>query len=258
MRVLTAACMTLLLVGVWGVGWPFTRFREDRRIAWRGFIVHHWARLLAGILGMRVHVTGTPPTPPFCLVANHLSYIDVILLHSQLRCVFVSKAEVSRWPALGWLARTFGTLFIDRTIKRDVLRINSLIDAVLQAGDGIVFFPEGTTSQGDRVYPFKASLLDLAARSGYPVQYATLRYETPPGELPAVEGVCWWGKMTFGGHLKALLRLRSFDAYVHFGADAVQADDRKELAHLLHEKVAAHFVPVPGAQDAAVSVAERA
>ena len=243
-RILLICLWTAAVLPIWAVGSLFRLRSETRRAAWRGRITTRWARGLARVMSMRIRVTGTPPRGAFVLVANHLSYLDVIVLQTQVQATFVAKAEVNTWPVIGWLARTVGTLFIDRTNRKDIVRINALIEAVLQRNDGLVFFPEGTSSKGDKVYPFKASLLDLAARRHYPVASAALSYTTPPGEPPAHLAVCWWGDMTFADHLFNLLRLPCFEATLVFGNQSIQETDRKALARKLTEQVQSHFSPV--------------
>ena len=248
----TRALFRILLLGLWtapfllicAVGRLYRQRAPLRHTAWRGRIVSRWARGVARLVGMRIEVKGTPPSPPFVLVANHLSYFDVILLQSQLHATFVSKAAVKTWPVIGYMTRTAGTLFIDRTNRRDIFRINALIDEALSNGDGIVLFPEGTSSKGDKVYPFKASLLGLAARRRHAVTSATLRYQTPPGETPAHLAVCWWGEMTFADHLLNVLKLPYFEAILVFGNESIQETDRKALARKLTQQVQSYFSPV--------------
>src|SRR6185369_10489209 len=118
-----------------------------------------WARLILWLLAVRVEASGAPPRPPFLLVANHLSYLDVLVLASRLPSVFVSKAEVRRWPLLGPICTALGTIYIDRGQRRDIPRVMAEIEAALDSGLGVVFFPEGTSSKGETVAPFKPSLL---------------------------------------------------------------------------------------------------
>ena len=173
-----------------------------------------------------------------------LHTLRLVMPISLLLAVVVAKAEVKTWPMLGWMTRACGTLYIDRTKRRDIFRINALIDEAWSNGEGIVFFPEGTTSKGDKVYPFKAALLDLAARRRYAVTSATLRYQTPPGETAAHLAVCWWGETTLAEHVPNVLKLPYFEAMLVFGNESIQESDRKALAHKLTQQVQSHFSPV--------------
>lgn len=209
---------------------------------WRGLIFHKWAEITAAILGLKIAVRGAPPTPPFLLVSNHLSYVDVLVFASQLKCVFVARGDVAGWPVIGLLCRGVGTIFVDRGKRKDVARVNGLIEQALNDRRGVVLFPEGTSTRGDTVLPFKPSLLEQAARAGLGVSYAALSYRTGAGEPPAHLSVCWWGEMTFVKHVIGLLRLREIHATVLFGAEPIEAGDRKLLADKLWTAVMEEFV----------------
>lgn len=211
---------------------------------WRTRVFHSWGRTMARFLGMRVRVVGKPPEAPFVLVSNHLGYVDVVLLASELRCVFVSKADVRDWPVVGRLCASVETLFIQREQKREIPRVMNEMERVLASGRGIVLFPEGTSSGGDGVLRFRASLLDSAARSGRPVHYATVSYRTPPGSRPASEIVCWWGNMSLGSHVFNLLALPGFEARIAFGPTPILEPDRKVLAARLQREVERQFQTV--------------
>ena len=247
---LRAARRALLLLvagalwyALWLAGWPGAAL-AGRTERWRGWILMTWARAVCAILGMRVEVDGPLPRPPFLLVSNHLSYVDIVLLASRVPCAFVAKAEVRSWPAIGPLAASMGTLFVDRGRKRDVKRVADLVRARLDAGQGVVLFPEGTSTAGDAVAPFRSSLLEPAALAGVPVRWAALTYATPPGEAPARTAVAWWGDMTLGPHLLHLLRLSHFRARVVFGDPPIRDPDRKSLASRLQREVARRFEPL--------------
>jgi 1-acyl-sn-glycerol-3-phosphate acyltransferase len=237
--VVTAVLYALLLAGAL-LPAPFKQAAR----AWRNFIFRTWAKALAAVVGMRIKVSGTPPAAPFFLVSNHLSYVDIIVLASQLDCVFIARGDVARWPVLGLLCRSIKTIFVDREHRSDVARVNEQIAQTLAAQFGVVLFPEGTSTAGERVLPFKASLLEPAARAAYPVSYAALSYRTPADQPPAHLAVCWWAEMTFLDHLYALLQLREFEASVTFGVQTIQATDRKVLADRLWRAVSAQFKPV--------------
>jgi 1-acyl-sn-glycerol-3-phosphate acyltransferase len=215
-----------------------------RSRAWRERVFRSWAWGTARIIGMRIRREGSAPGTPCLLVANHLSYVDVVLLAASLPCAFVSKAEVARWPVLGPLARSMGTLFVDRSRKRGLSGVAAAMRARLAAGETLVLFPEGTSTAGGGVTSFRSSLLEPAAELGLPVRYAALRYQTPPGAPLAAQAVAWWGERTFLDHLLELLRLPSFEARLVFGADALHDSDRKRLAARLQRAVTRCFQPM--------------
>jgi 1-acyl-sn-glycerol-3-phosphate acyltransferase len=191
-----------------------------------------WSRAVLRLLGVRVRVLGTAPASPVALVSNHLSYLDVLVLCASLSgdVSFVAKADVAGWPAFGRLAAAVGTIFIDRTRKRDLLRVLPRIEAQLVAGDTVVFFPEATSSPGHEVLRFRSPLFQPPLRAARPVVAAALHYATRAGDPPAATSVCWWGDMEFAPHLFGLMKLRGVDATIEFCEELLWADDRKALA----------------------------
>ncbi len=228
----------------WALGTLVVLPSPRRRRAVQASVQHYWARAVGGILGLRVRVEGTPPPAPYLLVSNHLGYLDIVAYGAVVRGRFVAKREVRRWPLIGPLAAMVGTIFIDRTLKRDAVRALDVVQEAVADGDGVIVFAEATSTAGQTVLPFRPALLDWAARSGHPVHYASIEYRTPPGGPPAHLAVCWWGEMTFGGHVAELARLPWIEATVRFGAAPIAEPDRKRLAGRLHQAVAAQFIPV--------------
>ena len=234
---LLGALTALYFVG-WTFGRPFAARSVDASRRWRLAAYGGWARRALRILGARVEVFGAPPPAPCLIVSNHQSYVDILLLASTVGAVFVSKAEVERWPAVGFLARSMGTIFIRRERKRDIPEVNARIEGALEGGERVVLFPEGTSTDGEAVAPFRPSLLEPAAGSRYPVRCASLDYEAPAGGPPASQTVCWWGDMTFGSHLWKLLSMSHFHARVELAPEPLHEPDRKLLARTAHERVA--------------------
>ena len=216
--------------------------RTDRRV--RLFFLQSWNRLFARIAGIRVEVRGTPPRRPFFMVANHLSYLDMLLLNHTVGAIFVSRGDVEHWPVIGFMARSLYIIFIDRESRRDTVRVNGLIRHAIEQGDGVVVFAESRITVGREVDPFKSSLIEPAVAAGLPVHYAALTYETLPGCPPASEIVGWWRPEGFFYHLQRLLRHRGLKATVTFGDAPIVGDDRKVLAVRLHDAVQALYTPI--------------
>jgi 1-acyl-sn-glycerol-3-phosphate acyltransferase len=215
---------------------------KRRFTAWRNRTIQIWARTALQCLGGRVRAEGLPPGG--CLVvSNHLSYVDIPVLASLFPSIFVSKAEVKGWPLMGTVAGAAGTIFVDRERKRDLPEVAQWIGRELAAGSSVVLFPEGTSSPGAELLPFRPSLLAPASSAGLPVAYAAITYRSPEGHPPASESICWWGGMTFGGHILGLLRLPRFEVEVRFGPDTLQDPDRKVLADRLWHAVHTIFKP---------------
>jgi 1-acyl-sn-glycerol-3-phosphate acyltransferase len=236
--------ITLPLLGLHTLSVPLLRLLRLPARSWSARLQRIWARGVARILRMRIETDGNPPKPPFLLVTNHLSYIDVILIMSLLDAAFVAKADAASWPFFGGLCRTGGTIFLDRTRKRDLPRALQEIHTTLERGRSVVLFPEGTTSNGGEVLPFRSSLLQGAASHGVPVAHATLTYATDPPAPAARRAVCWWGNVTFLGHLVGLIMLPGFRAHIRFGSETVRDKDRKRLAASLEQRIRADFDPV--------------
>lgn len=220
-------------------------FAPATQARWRRGMFRVWGRQVCRALGVRLTVVGEPPTAGEFVVSNHLSYLDIPLLASLLPTVFVSKAEVAGWPMIGRGARAMGTIFLVRERKRELPEINRQIERALARGDGVVVFPEGTSTKGEVVLPFRPSLLAPAAETGLPVRCAVLRYETLAGDPPASTSVCWWGDMDFAPHISELLRLECIEARLEFLPETYSDPDRKRLAEKLWGAVNSRFRPIP-------------
>jgi len=205
----------------------------DLRAA-RAVWMHRAARRLLKIFGCLPEVSGPVPKSGL-LVSNHLSYFDILLISSIAPAVFVSKAEVRRWLVFGWLASLGGTIFVQRERRLQVGVVNSEIETALADGALVVIFPEGTSSNGESVLPFRAPLLEPALRGGHKIATACLHYDLDDGD--AKTEVCYWGDHSFVSHLLKLLGKRRVRAAVRFGEFKRVTDDRKELAQQLHVAV---------------------
>jgi 1-acyl-sn-glycerol-3-phosphate acyltransferase len=196
-----------------------------------------WANRLIGLHPvLKGHLIKTP-----LLVCNHLSYLDIFVLAELQPVIFISMAEVKKWPWGGLLARCAGTIFVERQRKSDLIRVNRQIEEIIAAGITVVFFPEATTSDGTRVLPFHSSLLEVAVKNGWPVLPCHLSYRV--NETGNSEAACWHDSQPFFPHLMQFLLYSSTDVQVQWGIPQ-RASDRKTLAKQLHEEVSRmHFNP---------------
>ena len=186
------------------------------------------------IMRLSVQIDGQPLRDRGALVANHASWLDIFVLNAAARVFFVSKAEVAGWPGIGWLARATGTVFIRRD-WREAASHAATLEARLHAGHKLLFFPEGTSSDAQRVLPFKTTLfaafLTPELRDFLSVQPVSVVYQVPDGGDP--RSLAWWGDMAFGPHLlRVLARPRAGRVRLIFHASLRVADmpDRKALA----------------------------
>lgn len=199
------------------------------------------------IIGIKLHCTGAPGDTIGAFVANHSSWLDIFVLNATTRLYFVSKAEVASWPGIGWLARATGTVFIERA-RAKVAYQSALFAQRMGAGHRLLFFPEGTSSDGLRVLPFKSSLFDAffapALRDEMQVQPVSLRYTAPCNIDPRFYS--WWGDMAFGPHLLMLLAAKHHgQVHVQYHAPMPVAafENRKTLAEATQAAISAGHRP---------------
>lgn len=239
-RMVLFTVSTLGLYSVWLLG----RIFLPNKTYWRQVIFGAWTQSFVWISGMHIEVTGTAPNAPFFLVSNHLSYTDMAALRVAVKGIFVAKSEIQNWFLAGRIVRDMGTIFIDRNNRRDIPRAGHLIVERLEEGEGVIVFPEGTSTKGEEVLPFNSSFFEFAARSKIPVSYAAIGYRTPADQPPASSVVCWWEDIGFFEHLWRLFKVSRYTATVHFGDDAILNPDRKALAAELRLRVQQNFTPV--------------
>lgn len=203
-----------------------------------------WSVLLAGF-GIRIRCRGEPSKEGGSLfVANHVSWVDIAVLARLLDAGFVAKAEIGRWPVIGALARGYGCLFVERGIRAGVRHQAYALDSHLSASRSIVLFPEGTTSDGKAVHPFRSSLLAAAGQGGWPcVQPVTIRYRRRDG-MPLDDrqrrGVAWLDEDELLPHAFALAGKGGVLVEIIF-EEPVSASDRKALAGLCHASIASRL-----------------
>ncbi|MFG6414645.1 lysophospholipid acyltransferase family protein [Roseateles sp. DC23W] len=165
-----------VLHGLWIVKRRFvqlTSAEKHQRIQW-------WSAKTLRLLGITLTCHGRPLAGGHLVVANHVSWLDIAAVHAVLpQARFVSKSDVKHWPLVGALVEGVGTLFIERTSKRDALRVVHQTAAALQAGDCVAVFPEGTTGAGSALLPFHANLLQAAVSTQAPVLPLVLRWHEP-------------------------------------------------------------------------------
>ena len=185
----------------------------------RAVITRAWARKMLSIFGVEVRISGDNPgfyPPNTLLVANHVSWLDIIALSSGTVSRFVAKKEIGDWPIVGTMAKNGGTLFIDRSNRRDASRINGQLADALTQGGCMSVFPEGTTSDGFGLLPFKASLFESALLAKSRVQPVAIRYLDAHGRQ--TDAISYVGDHTFGQILKRLLCMKKLVVELHYGS----------------------------------------
>ncbi len=207
---------------------------EDKLSSARAIWMHKTARRMLKVFQVKTQLTGAIPSKGL-LVCNHLSYLDILVIGSLTPCVFVAKNDVRHWPALGWFVTMAGTVFVHRGKRTQAAQSADEIGAALKKGILVALFPEGTSSGGETVLPFKSSLLESAAQHSHLLTAGLLEYELGDGD--ASEEVCYWKDMTLLPHLINLFSKREVRASLCFRTLRETSSDRKQLARELHAEI---------------------
>lgn len=244
---LTGALATASLVGI-PLQWLALRLSPGAAVR----IPHLYHRLVNRLIGVRRTVHGSPAAGrPLLLVCNHVSWLDITVLSAVAPVSFVAKSEVSGWPVFGLFAKLQRSIFVDRQRRSATAGVTAEMAARLSAGDAVVLFAEGTSSNGGRVLPFRSALLGAVreALSGAEtvwVQPVAIRYAgsngLPYGRREAPR-LAWYGDMDMLPHLRSVLARERPDAEIRFGAPipVLPDTDRKALAGDLEGAVRALF-----------------
>lgn len=205
--------------------------------AQRDLRVQAWATEMLARLGVRLVVHGTAPvTGPVLLVSNHISWLDIVVLHAARHCRFVSKSDVRNWPLIGRLATGAGTLYVERRSRRDAMRVVHAMAQALRDGEILAIFPEGTTGDGDVLLPFHANLLQAAISTNVPIQPVALRFVDAQGQIS--QAASYIGDESLVGSLWRTLCTPGIVTHVRFGtAESAQGRDRRGWARDLWTEV---------------------
>lgn len=229
-----ARALAHALAGLFTILVLFPRWAPPQREA----RVQAWARKMLALLGIELELHGQPPPGgPVLLVANHISWLDILVMHAARYCRFVSKADVKRWPLIGTLATGGGTIYIERESRRDALRVVHHVAESLQRGEVVAVFPEGTTSDGTKLLPFHGNLIQAAISTGVPVQPVGLKFvDRASGAISRTP--CYVDDDTLVGSLWRTLAGPPLTAVVSYGtAQAAQGRDRRAWAADLRSAV---------------------
>lgn len=202
-------------------------------------ILKTWSRQLLTILNIGIQIEGHQPSRSEggCLiVANHVSWLDIIVLNAIYPVHFIAKAEVRNWPVIGWLCRRSGTLFIERAFRKDAAKTNQSVSLLLMRGGVIGLFPEGTTTDGKQVGHFHSSLMQPAINTEMPLRPIALRYQNHAGRLETA--AAFVGEMTLAQSIWKILCCPNFNALVAF-TPALQTTNtnRRELARSAQQAI---------------------
>jgi 1-acyl-sn-glycerol-3-phosphate acyltransferase len=191
--------------------------------------IHRYCARIVRALGVTWSVSGATLAMG-AVVSNHLSYLDILLFSAARPFVMVSKSEVSGWPLIGWLIRQAGTVFVVRGGGPATYpAVNQAMARAFRSGLPVLFFPEGTTTDGSCVLPFRRGLFHSVLNEGVPLQAAAIHYSN--------DDVCWWGDALLVPHLLRLAAMDGVHAQLRFGEAVTDRRDRFELSESAREQV---------------------
>jgi 1-acyl-sn-glycerol-3-phosphate acyltransferase len=212
-------------------------------------LIKRWSKRLLRILAVKAQVRGDLRARGgnVLIVANHVSWLDIFVLNSVHPVRFVAKSELARWPIMGAMIRGAGTLFIERTSRRDTRRVNHHVAQVLAGGDVVAVFPEGTTSDGAGVLPFKSSLLQPIVEAEGHVQPVAIRYRTPDAALSVAPA--YVGETTFAESFWQVCGVPALTVEL-IATEALPArlHHRRHLAHAAEASIRTALAELDGAK----------
>lgn len=224
------------LSGYWMVRREFPHLDAARKV----LKVQAWAVRMLQIMGIQLDVRGqVPERGPLLLVANHISWLDILVLLAARHCRFVSKADVHHWPVIGTLANGCGTVFVERESRRDAMRVVHHMADALRGGDLLAIFPEGTTGDGNGTLPFHANLFQAAISAHAPVLPVGLTYVDAQSGAPS-HATDYVGDTSLLSSVWATMTAKPLLARVCFGKPlASEGLDRRTLAAKARDEVTA-------------------
>ena len=229
----TLACMPI----------QFGLLRLNRK--WARTFPFWYHRQVCRLVGIRHQISGKVSSDkPVLIVANHVSWLDIPVLSAVAPLSFIAKSEVGTWPFVSWLARLQRTVFVNRSRRTEVGKVSSVIRSRLLAGDTLVLFAEGTSSDGNRVLPFKSALLSSVFPRADEIDAGEIEVQTLAITYTHLHGIPlgraarnligWYGDMEMGGHAWQLLSAGPIDVKIQISEPMQLASfsDRKQLASM--------------------------
>lgn len=206
--------------------------------------IQRWSQQLLKIFKLRLKVSHAellPKNGGYLIAANHVSWIDIASIHSFMPCRFVAKSEVADWPVFGWMAEQVGTVFIRRDNKRHGKEIAKQLEELLP-NEPICIFPEGTSTAGDQVLPFRPNLFESAAQTQVKTFPMTIRYLNQDHQYS--DATAFIGEMTLVDSITKMLRAKSITVELIFAPSPAINLDRKALAQYCEEQVRSNITSI--------------
>jgi lyso-ornithine lipid O-acyltransferase len=240
-RLLRGGLRSVLFVGLLVAAGIDCRIRRPRVGVEGAIWMHGWCRRIVRALGLDCSVEGSMPEGG-AVVSNHLSYLDILLYGATRPFLMVAKTEVRDWPLLGWLTARAGTVYVKRGGGPTTYpSVNAAMAEAYKSGLPVLFFPEGTTTDGAAVLPFRRGLFHSVLNNRVALRTAAVRYtlETHAvnGDATVANDVCWWGDMDFGPHMFRFLGLKGLRAQMLFGEEVTERADRFALSETAQVRI---------------------
>lgn len=202
-------------------------------------------------MNFRVRLINAPaPDQSFLLVGNHLGMLDILVLAAHHPSLFITSVDMRETPGLGFLTEMGGCLYVERRNRQNIMTEIGEIRSALQQQFSVVLYPEGTSTNGEKVLPFKKSLLTSAAGTGIPILPVVINYRKVNGEPMAHkwrDHVFWYGDQTFVPALMRIFSVHSVEVELEFceEVDVHSEDERRHVASHLHQVISSKFTPIP-------------
>lgn len=223
-----------LLKLAWAIALALIEKQPSNTIAERAVWQQKQARRMLRALETQVTVKGKIPSQGL-VVCNHLSYLDILVIAAQSPLVFVAKSDVRHWPVIGLLLKSAGTILAERSRPSSASDTAQGIRAVFESGLPVVLFPEGTSSDGSSVLPFKPTLFQIALDCQTTITPAAIHYQAETGNI--AHDVCYWGDHTLVSHMIRLTKVKGLRASLRIGDPPTLPQNRKAAAQMLHGDV---------------------
>lgn len=223
------------LYGIFIAGLILPRLSSQRR----DMVISRWSRTLLDLLNIEIVTHGEVPPRGLSntmFVANHISWVDIHALNSVHTTRFVAKSDIKQWPIFGWFAIKVNTLFVDREKRHEAGKVVNSAKQALLNGDCICFFPEGTTTDGTEVKPFKGSLLQAAIDAKSEVWPFTIYY--PDEENKPNTEMAYWGDMSLIESMQLIIKQRKSTVVLDFSSPIKATDfERRVLSTHIRQAI---------------------
>jgi len=227
----------------------FVRKPEERRRVFSRN-VFYCSNIIVRTFGLSIKTINMPTDQkPFLLVSNHMGFVDIMMIASRFPALFVTSNEMRETPFLGLLTETAGCIYVERRSRTKIKDEMKGIVEVLKQGFRVTLYPEATSTNGERVLPFKKTLMMAAGLAGVPIQPVVINFRKVNGEpfgFKWRDSLCWYGDITFLQSLWAALKLKSVEAEIEFleQIHSTPEDDRGLIADRAHSLISAKYAPI--------------